>query len=257
MSQIKKILSLYSNLLLKYGPRGWWPILSRANQLGFDEKGYHPSIYDYPKSSSERYEVVVGAILTQNTAWKNVEKALSNLFYNDLLSPEKISNSEQNALAQLIRPAGYYNQKAIKLKHITEWFASNDRTISKISAKIRLVKVDSKAYEEVMDPLIKEAREDLLKVHGVGPETADSILLYAYHLPIFVVDSYTKRIFQHHKICKLTGNHTVDYYTIQDAVHSAFIEYDPASKEKFFNEFHALIVEEGKNFKNSKKSVRD
>lgn len=244
MSKRQSILSLYEKLISRYGPQGWWPILSKANKKGFDEKGYHPSLYDYPKSKLERYEIVVGSILTQNTAWKNVEKALLNLFHKKMFSPESVLKCEQKFLAQVIRPAGYYNQKAIKLKHITEWFISNDYIISK---KTERFKRSEYFKEDEVNLLISEVRSNLLKVHGVGPETADSILLYAYHIPTFVVDSYTKRLFQIHKIYTPTGKNLLDYQKIQKMVHSVFNQKDYVSKVKIFNEFHALIVKEGKN----------
>jgi endonuclease-3 related protein len=238
------ILKLYKELFARHGPQGWWPILSRANERGFDDKGYHPSIYQYPISRNERYEIVVGAILTQNTAWKNVEKALSQLFKEDLLSPEMILECKSTFLSQLIRPAGYHNQKAAKLKHITNWFVLNDALI---------VKEFNKVNDLHLNEFIYKIRKKLLNVHGVGPETADSILLYAYHLPIFVVDGYTKRLFQMNRICNLTGKGNVDYQIIQESVHRTFSDLDIINREVTFNEFHALLVEEGKSLR---KSVR-
>ncbi|MCS7109787.1 MAG: hypothetical protein NZ903_03250, partial [Candidatus Micrarchaeota archaeon] len=123
----KRVTHIYDSLLSQYGPQGWWPIRSLAGKKGFDENGYHKGIFDYPKTSSQRFEVIIGSILTQNTSWKNVEKAIDNLFHFDLASPHKILGVDESVLAEKIRPAGYYNQKSIKLKNIARWFVENDK----------------------------------------------------------------------------------------------------------------------------------
>ncbi len=241
-NKTKRIIDIYHKLYRDYGLQGWWPILSLAGNKGFDEKGYHPGIYNVPKTKQQRFEVVIGAILTQNTSWKNVEKALQNLFREDMLDPEKIISCDNSLLSSLIKPAGYYNQKAIKLKHISKWFLERDMHISKLDYKV--------SKNEII-----EYRNDLLSVHGVGFETADSILLYSYNLPIFVVDTYTKRLFSKEHLINVNENkrmsHKHIYHNIQELVHSAFSELNPNEKVKTFNEFHALIVEWGKNNKNS------
>lgn len=225
----KKIKEMYLILSEGYGPQGWWPIMSKAGAKGFDSRGYHKGIYDYPRTRSQRFEVVAGSVLTQNTSWKNVEKALGVMHSEGLVSPEKILGSKDSVLAGKIRAAGYYNQKAKKLKGASKWFLDNDSRISGSG--------DSENE-------IKTAREALLKVNGVGPETADSILLYAYRKPIFVVDAYTRRIFQSFNFYNPDAVGKNEYDHLQGLVHKAF--RNERDKTKIFNEFHALIVERGK-----------
>lgn len=187
---------VYGRLYRYFGPRHWWP-------------------GDTP------FEVITGAILTQNTAWGNVEKAITNLKDENLLSINKLSKLTHKRLARLIRPSGYYNQKAKKIKNMI--------TFLKSSYKAKLSNMESVNTETL--------REQLLGINGVGPETADSILLYAFNRPIFVIDAYTKRIFSRLKIINISDN----YYQIQ----SLFMD-NLASNVNLFNEYHALIVELGK-----------
>ncbi|NQU98182.1 endonuclease III domain-containing protein [Candidatus Woesearchaeota archaeon] len=184
------IRTKYSSLIKEYGPQGWWPIKGK----------YHKKDYSYPRNERERYEIIVGAILTQNTSWKQVEKALENL--GDI-TPRKILSMKD--LKEKIKPAGYFNQKAGYLKNITEFF---------IALKGRT-----------------PTRKELLAVKGVGPETADSILLYAYNQPEFVVDAYTKRIFKLNKT----------YHEIKE-----LFEKNLPKNVKLYQEYHALIVEHAK-----------
>ena len=144
-------------LLKRFGPQGWWP-------------GETP------------FEVMVGAILTQNTAWKNVEKAIATLKTYGLLDPHKIHETDQDTLALAIKPAGYFNVKAKRLKSLIEWF------VTKHGADVERLKR--------IPP--DRLREELLEVKGIGPETADSILLYALDVPTFVVDAYTYRVLTRH-----------------------------------------------------------
>ncbi|MBW2966574.1 endonuclease III domain-containing protein, partial [Candidatus Woesearchaeota archaeon] len=145
MNQIKKI---YSILFKEFGQQGWWPTTLK-NEL-------HPKHHDIaPKNDKERFEIIIGAILTQNTSWKNVEKAIFNLNKEKLIDIKKIKNINQKKLASLIRPSGYYNQKAERLKIIADFFLKNKTP----------------------------TRQELLAVKGIGPETADSILLYAFQKP--------------------------------------------------------------------------
>src|SRR3989344_6619627 len=153
-----KILNIYSVLLGKYGKQGWWPV----NSKNASEK-------------TKAFEISIGAILTQNTAWKNVEKAIKNLIEKNLLSPELILKTPVSDIAECIKPAGYYNQKAERLKIFSEFFL--------------------KEFDKLKELNIGEARQMLLSVKGIGPETADSILLYALNMPVFVIDAYTKRLF--------------------------------------------------------------
>jgi endonuclease III related protein len=187
------LLEVFDTLLAAYGPRFWWPA-------------------DTP------FEVCVGAILTQNTNWGNVEKAIANLKRAGLLSPEGLRDIPTEQLAELIRPAGYFNVKSARLKDFIGWLFSAQRG----------------GLADIFSGDWKELRVDLLQVRGVGPETCDSILLYAGHKPSFVVDSYTKRLFSRLGLISPTASY--------DEVRNLFMENLPADVE-LFNEYHALIVE--------------
>ena len=191
-----KLTNIYTRLLSHYGPQQWWPA-------------------DTP------FEVIVGAILTQSTSWKNVEKSIVNLKKKKLLEPKKMARLKTPVLAELVRSSGYFNQKAKKLKCFLNYFLTNyDGRIAKMKKKT-----------------LRELREELLTVHGIGPETADSILLYALDKPIFVVDAYTKRIF--FRLGFLEGDE--NYEDIQ----KLFIQF---TKKDTYGEYHALIVKHGKDF---------
>ena len=181
-----KLIDIYNRLYAHFGPRHWWP-------------------------AQTPFEVMVGAILTQNTAWSNVEKAIRNLKKERALTPGKIRKIPQEKLATLIRPSGFYNEKAKKLKEFVKF----------------------------LKPNAEYSREELLNIKGIGKETADSILLYAFNKPAFVVDAYTKRIFSRHYFL----GKNADYDEIQ-----RFFTGNLPNKTKLFNEYHALIVELGKNY---------
>jgi endonuclease-3 related protein len=169
-----KVGRLYERLLARYGPQGWWPLPSLAGRRGFDDRGYHPGAYGVP-AAPQRFEVAVGAVLTQNTAWLNAETALNALAGAGLLrSPASLLACPLRRLAALIRPSGYYNQKARKLRALAAYLASLPRT---------------------REPTPAPTRGELLALWGIGPETADSILLYAWHVPVPVADAYTRRLF--------------------------------------------------------------
>lgn len=191
-------LEPYQRLLAAYGPQHWWP-------------------GDTP------FEVMVGAVLTQNTAWANVERAIANLKSTQALSVLAILAMTDAGLADLIRPAGYFNVKARRLKALCAFLV--DQGVAAAPERLR---------EAASLP---ELRRRLLAVHGVGEETADSILLYALDLPIFVVDAYTRRVFS--RLGLLTGQET--YGQIQDA----FQSHLPADGA-LYNDYHALIVHLGK-----------
>jgi len=197
---MNKIKLIYNKLHTSFGPQGWWPLTIKGNS-----SKHHVGS---PKTNNHRFEIIIGAILTQNTNWKNVEKALYNLSKNNLINPNKIKSAKQETIAKLIRPSGYYNQKAERLKLIAEFTQKNK----------------------------EPTREQLLEVKGIGPETADSILLYAYQKPFFVIDAYTKRIFQ--KLGYKENNY--------DEWQTLFTNALPKDT-KLFNEYHALLVELGKN----------
>ncbi len=196
MSKSAILIGIYSNLLSEYGEQGWWPLKGR----------YSPAFKRRRKTPAEKFEICVGAILTQNTAWKNVEKALSGLRKAGALSRKRMDKMEEAELAALIRPAGYYNLKAKKLKEFLKYSGPVERNA-------------------------------MLKIWGCGPETIDSILLYAYDEPVFVVDAYTKRIFSRIVLC----GEKAEYGKVQEIFHKN-LEKDA----EIFNEYHALIVEHAK-----------
>lgn len=202
------MIKIYRILFKEYGPQGWWPVDGKYNKGDFR----------FPRNRKETFEIIVGAILTQNTSWRNVEKAMSNLRDKNLIDPARIACAGVNTIAQAIRPSGYFNQKAERLKIVSE-FLLNNRGLSEKPVKI--------------------LRSMLLEVKGIGPETADSIILYAYHKPSFVVDLYTKRIFSRLGICRKDAK----YEALQDLFHRS-LPMDAG----LFNEYHALIVEHAKRF---------
>jgi endonuclease-3 related protein len=196
MTKSERINELYDALSKRYGPQGWWP-------------------------AETELECVLGAILTQNTAWKNVEKALGNLKEKNLISIEKLALLPTPSLAILIRPSGYFNQKAVKIKNFINFIMeSYDGSLEKM-------------FEEDGQKL----RDKLLKIKGIGPETADSILLYAARKPVFVVDAYTYRILLRHGLIPEETN----YGEIQEL----FMDSLPEDVQ-LFNEYHALLVRLGK-----------
>jgi len=184
---------VYQILYDEYGPQGWWPINNK----------YSKGDYSIPRNEKEEFEIILGAILTQSTSWKNVEKSLDILRKNKLIDRNKLEKIEETELAKLIKHSGYNNQKAKKIK---EYLKFN---------------------KEI-------TRETLLEIWGFGPETADSVLLYAYKKPIFVVDAYTKRIFSR---LGVEGS----YEELQNLFHTSLTK-----DYKLFNEYHALIVEHAK-----------
>jgi endonuclease-3 related protein len=169
------------------------------------------------------FEIMVGAVLTQNTNWSNVQKAIDNLKFENLLGYQSLSQLTTDEIAQLIRPAGYYNLKARRLRNLLDMVAT--------------------VYHGELELFIKDdlesARENLLAVNGIGPETADSILLYACGRPVFVVDLYTHRVFSRHNMVL----EETDYSTIQNI----FMDHLPRDIQ-LYNEFHALIVRVARTF---------
>jgi len=187
---------IYGKLYKHFGPQEWWP-------------------------AETPFEVIVGAILTQNTSWSNVEKAIANLKKNRLLTPGALKAIPVSRLAKLIRSSGYYNQKARKLKNFTRFlFQGYGGSLDKMFQDDRLI-----------------LRGKLLEVNGIGFETADSILLYAANMPMFVVDAYTRRILSRHGLIRPDAS----YSQIQD-----YFMDNLKNDAGLFNEFHALIVRLGK-----------
>ncbi|OPX57412.1 MAG: endonuclease III [Methanobacterium sp. PtaB.Bin024] len=210
------ILKIYEKLYDLYGPQGWWPLMDLESEnikkTGATH-GYHPLNYDLPETENQRYEIILGAILTQNTAWTSAEKALWNLKKLDVINPGKLLNLDDEILKEAVRPAGFLNQKAAYLINITNFFISLEgRTPS---------------------------RRELLKIKGVGNETADSMLLYAYKQPEFVVDAYTKRIFSHLGLV----DEKISYMKLK-----TFFEGNIPQDVPIYQEYHALIVEHAKRY---------
>lgn len=193
----QKLMDIYERLYRHYGPQGWWP-------------GQSP------------FETIIGAILTQNTSWTNVEKALVNLRSHTGLVPEKVHAMSPGELAQLIRPAGYFNLKALRLKSFLDW----------------IYEKHGGSLENLNALPASTLRQQLLSIKGIGPETADSICLYAFSKPVFVVDAYTARIFGRHGFLEPGCG----YHEIQELFHAS-LEKDP----QMFNEYHALLVRLGKD----------
>jgi endonuclease-3 related protein len=163
---------------------------------------------------------MVGAVLTQNTAWVNVEKAIANLRRVNLLSPQAIIDTRSTRLAKLIRPSGYFNVKTKRLRALCHWV------------------IDQGGIENIGSVSTRELRAALLQVHGVGPETADDILLYAFCRPVFVIDTFTRRIFA--RLGMITG--TEDYEALRESFELALGE-----DTSLYNEYHALIARHAKN----------
>ncbi|RJR28722.1 MAG: hypothetical protein C4574_04410 [Candidatus Latescibacterota bacterium] len=196
-----RYMRIYERLLGAYGPRGWWPVTPPGETA--------PRYTGGPRTPRQRFEVAAGAVLTQNTAWANASRAIERLNALGAMSPAAIRNMGEGALAEAIRPAGYYNQKAKRLKILAAFFLEGGT----------------------------RSRAALLALHGVGPETADSILLYAWNIPVFVIDAYTRRMFGRLGLVP----ESADY----DEAQAAFAGNLPR-RAGLYREYHALIVEHGK-----------
>lgn len=196
MSRSERIRNFYRDLFDRYGPQGWWP-------------------------GESVLECIMGAILTQNTSWLNVEKAIGNLKKANLVSIERLNLITTDELARLIRPSGYYNQKAVKIKTFIRF----------------VIQEYSGSLEQMFDEQSSELRKKLLGIKGIGPETADSIMLYAGGIPVFVVDTYTYRILSRHGLVP----ENTSYQEIQELFMNS-LERDSET----FNEYHALLVKLGK-----------
>ncbi len=216
---MNKVLDFYKQLMEKYGPQGWWPLMREID--GKLVNWYHKGDYSYPRNTQEIFEICVGAILTQNTNWKNVVQALENLYNAQALDAETILKISENELKELIRPAGYYNQKSGYLKNFARFFLSlGNRT---------------------------PTRQELLQVKGIGRETADSMLLYAWNQPHFVVDAYTRRIF--------SSLGFFDKKAKYDDI-KQFFEQNLPREVPVYQEYHALIVEHGKQLQQKQNRSR-
>ncbi len=192
------LTEIYQLLFERFGPQHWWP-------------------------GETQFEIITGAVLTQNTNWTNVEKAIANLKSAGCLTPEKIHRLQTPELAELIRPAGYYRIKAKRLKNFVSWLFDNHEGSLK-----SLENLDT-----------DHLRADLLAIKGIGRETADSILLYALNRPIFVVDAYTARIAVRHGLI----DSDADYEQLRQLFQSNLPQ-----DTQLFNEYHALLVRVGSQF---------
>jgi len=197
-----------------YGRQGWWPILNP--ETGLSEYGLNA-----PRNEAETFEIAIGAILTQNVAWKNVEKAILALKRKRLMDPVKLFKAKHDDIALSITSSGYYNQKAKKIKNFLSWF-----------------KEYGFLFENLADFKTCRLRDELLSVNGIGPETADSILLYGFRRKIFVIDAYTKRIYSRLGFLDIRD----DYDKIRN-----FFEKEFKGGAEKYNEYHALIVVHGKD----------
>lgn len=185
-------LALYQQLFSYYGPQYWWP-------------------------ADTTIEMMIGAILVQNTNWSNVEKAIKRLKpYLDPIPLEKLATDE---LAQIIRPSGFYNIKAKRIKAFLEWYKSYDYDLNKAR------RIDA-----------EQLRAELLSIHGLGPETVDCMLVYAFDIPIFIVDAYARRIFE-----RLGYDMPAQYDAFR-----VLVESHLSNDVQLYNEYHALLVRHGK-----------
>ncbi len=196
ISRSRSLLKIYDLLYERFGPRHWWP-------------------------GDTRLEIIIGAILTQNTSWKNVEKAIENLKRKKVLKIKSLSRVSEKRLAKLIKPAGYYNIKSNRIKNFLVFLNTKYKN----------------SLNQMFGTKTQKLRSELLEVKGIGPETADSILLYAGGKPVFVVDAYTKRVFSRHRFAP----QETEYEGWQQ-----LFQGNLPKDVKLYNEFHALIVELGK-----------
>lgn len=217
------IRELYDHLLSTYGPQGWWPTLKLSkNGINPTKRGrftgYHPKNYEIPNDNQTSFEIMLGTILTQNTSWVNAEKALANLADQSELTPQQILTIPKEKLAEIIRSSGYYNQKSERLHILSKFIQKNP-----INALKKLP--------------VEETRKKLLHVKGIGPETADSILLYALKKPSFVIDAYSRRLFSRYGI----SENSWKYNDYRDRIQQAII---PTPENlPIYNEYHALLVQ--------------
>ncbi len=198
MNNSNILLDIYDRLFKSFGNQHWWP-------------------------GDTDFEIVVGAILTQNTNWGNVEKAIKNLKKAKVFTPRKLYEIDIKKLAELIRPSGYFNVKAKRLKHFIEWLF--------LKYNGSLPKMFKQDYGKL--------REELLSINGIGRETADSILLYAAQKPTFVIDAYTKRVLVRHELIP-------EDYEYEEM--KAFFEENLPEDVSLYNEYHALLVRVGKYY---------
>lgn len=196
------LLKVHDVLFDRYGPQNWWPALTS-------------------------FEVMVGAVLTQNTAWTNVEKAIANLHAAKAMDADVILHSPQRRVAAWIRPAGYFNVKAKRLRNFCAWYVAH-------GGESKLRRLETMAL-----------RNELLSINGIGPETADDILLYAFHRPIFVIDAYTRRLLS--RLQLVSGDESYD--ELRQHIERDLKRSNRGRRQlvPLFNEYHALIVRHAKD----------
>jgi endonuclease-3 related protein len=200
---IPTVHQIYQRLFRAYGPQDWWP-------------------------AETPFEVMVGSVLTQNTSWVNVERAIGNLKQQDALSASRIVAMTHKRLARLLTPVGYFNVKAVRLKNFCQWYiAQGEQT-------------------QLQQLPTGELRHALLSVNGIGPETADDMLLYAFARPVFVIDAYTRRLFA--RLGIIEGGETYEHLRSLFEKKLARVH----DKVALFNEYHALIVQHAKHICRSK-----
>ncbi|MBN2135850.1 MAG: endonuclease III domain-containing protein [Acidobacteria bacterium] len=190
---------IYRFLLDHFGPQDWWP-------------------------ADTKTEIIIGAILTQNTNWVNVEKAIEKLKANNAINFDYLLSAPVEKIASMIRSSGYYNQKAERLKIFAEYIKE------KYNGNL----------EQLFNTPTDKLREELINIKGIGPETADDILLYAGDKKVFVIDAYTKRILSRHFIC----DENIDYHSLQELFHNSYLQ----ESVDYFKEYHSLLVMTGKRF---------
>jgi len=211
-----QLMAIYQGLFSLYGPQGWWPIIgySGGNPTKTGSiRGYHIGNYELPDTDDQRFEIMLGAILTQNTTWTSAEKALMKLHDLGVINAGKILELDENILKEAIRCAGFLNQKSVYMREIASFFIDLNGQLP--------------------------TRKQILEVKGVGEETADSILLYAYKQPEFIVDAYTRRILIYWGFIEEKAR----YRDVKE-----LFESNLPCDVPLFQEYHALIVEHAKRY---------
>jgi endonuclease III related protein len=209
-----KINKIYKLLLKNYGDQGWWPLI---NDKFVSEYKKRDKIID-----NQRFEIIIGSILVQNTSWANAEKGIISLKKNKLLKPNLLYGIAWGIIAPIIKSSGYYNQKAKTIMFFLEWFKGYNFN-----------------FENLNDISTHTIREELLSIKGIGPETADTILLYAFCRKIFVVDTYTCRVFSRIGLFK----ENLTYSQVQSIFHENF-----TGEIQEYKEYHSLIVKHAKEY---------
>ncbi len=225
MSETLNPTNLSVILYRAFGPQGWWPLPSRGGQARYDSRGYHPGVYGLPNDPEGIWEVCCGSVLTQNTAWTNVETALLKLSCAGVRSPAAYLSLERDERRALIRSTGYYNQKEEKLAALATFLLEH--------------------------PEGTPSRDLLLGLRGVGPETADSMLLYAWHCPQFVVDAYTIRVYSRTGLIptlELPANPSKRYEHVCKFITSRLSIPEKVPIVHWYQEYHALLVRLAKDF---------